>query len=246
MLTPVSLRPLVLKGLLVANQGVTGMLTNARDRFFWPGLDADVRQMRLQCRQCNKNTPSQPVEPPITTPSPEVPFEQTVADFFHLEGHHFLAFADRFSGWLEVERLPSNSFKNVKKVFLRWFRTYGVPSEISTDGGPPFQSFDYKNFCRTWDIKHRLSSAHYPQSNGRAEAAVKSAKRILEGNIDSISGTLDTDAASRAIMMHRNTPAQDTGIAPSVLIYGHPIRDHLPRYNRKVRKNGKLLMMLGR
>ena len=212
------------------------MLSNARDRLFWPGLDAAVRQMRLQCRQCNKNAPSQPSEPFVVLPPPEVSFEQTAADFFDLEGHKFLAFADRFSWWLEVERLPTNSFRHVKRIFLRWFRTYGVPAEIATDGGPPFQSYDYKQFCQSWNVRQRLSSAYYPQSNGRAEAAVKSAKRILEGNIDPISGALDTDAAARAIMTHRNTPCQDTGIARSVLLFGHPIRDHLPRHDRELRK----------
>ena len=236
MVVPHPLRPQILEGLHAANQGVTSMLSNARDRFFWPGLDADIRQIRLQCRQCNKNSPSQPHEPLITSPPPEVPFEQTAADFFNLEGHNFLAFADRYSGWLEVERLPTNSFKFVKKIFLRWFRTYGVPLEISTDGGSPFQSFEYKNFCQRWDIRRRLSSAYYPQSNGRAEVAVKSAKRILEGSIDPISGSLDTDAAARAIMTHRNTPNQETGISPSMLLFGHPIRDHLPRHDRELRK----------
>ena len=236
MLVPTLLRPQILEGLHAANQGVTGMLSNARDRFFWPGLDADIRQMRLQCRQCNKNSPSQTHEPLIISPPPDVPFEQTAADFFNLEGHNFLAFADRYSGWLEVERLPTNSFKYLKKIFLRWFRTYGVPMEVSSDGGSPFQSFEYKNFCKTWDIQRRLSSAYYPQSNGRAEAAVKSAKRILEGNIDPISGSLDTDAAARAIMTHRNTPCQETGISPSVMLFGHPIRDHLPRHDRELRK----------
>ena len=37
MLIPSSLRQQVLEGLHAANQGVTGMLANARSRFFWPG-----------------------------------------------------------------------------------------------------------------------------------------------------------------------------------------------------------------
>ena len=94
MLIPHALRQQVLEGLHAANQGVTGMLTNARERLFWPGLDAAVRQMRLQCRQCNEQSPSQPAEPTIMSPPPEVPFEQTAADIFFLEGHTFLAFAD--------------------------------------------------------------------------------------------------------------------------------------------------------
>ena len=50
MLIPTSLRAQVLEGLHIANQGVTGMLANARERFFWPGLGASVRQVRQQCQ----------------------------------------------------------------------------------------------------------------------------------------------------------------------------------------------------
>ena len=81
----------------------------------------------------------------------------------------------------------------------------------------------------------RLSSAHYPQSNGRAEAAVKTVKRILLGNINSTTGDLDTDSAARAIMTHRNTPSQDTGVSPAVMLFGRPLKDHLPRLNQKLR-----------
>ena len=235
MLIPKNLRPSVLEGLHAGHQGVSSMLSNARTRFFWPGMDAAVRQLRQQCKQCNEHAPSQSEEPTIISPPPEYPFQQAVADLFSLEGHTFLAYADRFSGWLEVERLKTNTYRNVHQTLLRWFRTFGVPEELATDGGPPFQSHDYRTFLRTWNVDRRLSSAYYPQSNGRAEAAVKSAKRILLGNIDPATGALDTDNAARAILAHRNTPTQDTGIPPSVMLFGRPLRDHLPRLNMKLR-----------
>ena len=235
MLIPSSLRPQVLEGLHAANQGVTGMLSNARTRFFWPGLDAAVRQLRDHCRQCNEQAPSQTSEPLILTPPPEVPFEQTVTDLCKLEGHTFLIYADRFSGWVEVERLPNHTFRHVKAPLLRWFATYGVPEHISSDGGPPYNSLEFLKFTKAWNIIWRKSSAYYPQSNGRAEAAVKSAKRILLGNIDPATGNLNTDKAAKAILAHRNTPCQDTGISPSIMLFGRPIRDHLPRYDLKLR-----------
>ena len=236
MLIPKYLRPSVLDGLHAGNQGVSGMLANARSHFFWPGLDAALRQLRAQCKQCNEQAPSQQSEPMILTPPPEYPFEKTAADLFDLSGHTFLAYADRFSGWLEVERLPSSAFRHLQKVFLRYFSTYGVPKEISDDGGPPFNGEEYKCFLRKWDVNHRLSSVAYPQSNGRAEAAVKSAKRILLGNINPVTGALDTESAAKAIMAHRNTPAQGTGVSPAELLFGRNLRDHLPRVDRKLRQ----------
>ena len=89
----------------------------------------------------------------------------------------------------------------------------------------------YSNGC----IRKRRSSAYYPQSNRRAEAAVKSVNRILLGNISPTTGELNTDQAARALLTHRNTPVQDTGISPSVALFGCPLRDHLPHYHRKVR-----------
>ena len=80
------------------------------------------------------------------------------------------------------------------------------------------------------------------QSNGRAEATVKSIKRILIGNINPSTGALDTDSAARAIMIQRNTPAQDTGFTPSVMLFGKPLKatshNRTDNYDRNGTKMG--------
>ena len=73
----------------------------------------------------------------------------------------------------------------------------------------------------------RVSSAHYPQSNGRAEAAVKGAKRLLRGNTAK-NGSLDTDGAARAIMQYLNTPPQGSEASPAQLLTGRQLRDAIP------------------
>ena len=234
MLIPKPLRSRVLEGLHAAHQGVNGMLANARERLFWPGLDSAIRLTRSQCRQCNEHAPSQPSEPEILTRQPDVPFQQTVMDLCELEGHHFLVYADRFTGWVEVVKPTSTSFRSLRPILLRWFSTFGVPEEISADGGPPFNSSDYDEFLRNWRIRKRQSSAYYPQSNGRAEVAVKTVKRILLGNINQMTGALDTNGATQALLTHRNTPLQGSGISPSVSLYGRPLHDHLPSLQRKL------------
>ena len=85
------------------------------------------------------------------------------------------------------------------------FQSYGTPEELGSDGGPPFTSLPFIQFLQVWAVKHRLSSAAYPQSNGQAELAVKSAKRIISGN-SGAQGLLDNDRAARAILKYRNTP----------------------------------------
>ena len=117
--------------------------------------------------------------------------------------------------------------KFLKSFFNNLFAVFGVPVEISTDGGPPFNSHNYAQFLKKWGITPRLSSAHYPQSNGRAELAVKSAKRILIGNSDK-NGNIDNDRVARALLQHRNTPLQDIGLSPAQILYGRNLNDCMP------------------
>ena len=144
------------------------------------------------------SNPRQPLEPPV---SPEYPFQQTVTDFFDLKGQNYLIYADRYSGWVEIASMPSGKCRQVCDSLRRWFVTYGAPEELSSDGGPPFQAFEYDSFLSNWGIRKRLSAAYFAQSNGRAELAVKSAKRILADNVDN-SGRLNSDRVARALLVH--------------------------------------------
>ena len=59
----------------------------------------------------------------------------------------------------------------------RWFCIYGVPEELSSDGGPPFSSDDYET-TDNWGFKHvayRLRIFH------RATAELKRPLKKLNG-----------------------------------------------------------------
>ena len=134
---------------------------------------------------------------------------------------------------MEIRKCKHTDAVTVCKYLRLWHTTFGIPQEQASDGGPPYDSNAYKNFLLKWGVKHRLSSAHFPQSNGRAELGVKSAKRLLAANIDS-SGSLDTDAVSKALMTYRNTPLQDSEMSPAELLFGRTLRDHLPLLVQKM------------
>ena len=103
----------------------------------------------------------------------------------------------------------------MKKHLRLLFSTYGVPRELAADGGPPFPSYDIQLFLKSWGVHYRQSSAYYAQSNGRAELAVKVAKRILLDNI-SPAGSIDNDKVARALLQHRNTPLKDIGLSSAI------------------------------
>ena len=154
-----------------------------------------------------------------------------VADYFTLQGFSYLVYADRYTGWVTVSKAPAtgSTASSLIHELRTAFSLYGVPAELSTDGGPQFAAHSTQQFLQNWGVIWRVSSAYYPQSNGRAELAVKTAKRLLRENLSS-SGDLNTDSAARALLQYRNTPLQDLNVSPAQLLYGRQLRDHMPSF----------------
>ena len=225
---PASLRKRVLRCLHSAHQVVLGMKSRANGSVYWPGMDAAIRNHRASCDTCNRLAPSQSLEPIIMTISPKWPFQQIALDLFYVGHQAYLARAGRLTGWLMVFHLKPGQAGagNLISICRRIFHAYGVPEEISSDGGPPFTSDRFLSFLEVWGVSHRLSSVGYAQSNGRAELAVKAAKRIVLGNTTA-NGSLDNDRAARAILQYRNTPVPGLGISPAQLLLHRQLRDHL-------------------
>ncbi|MEL6805249.1 MAG: hypothetical protein AAFO91_15870, partial [Bacteroidota bacterium] len=111
----------------------------------------------------------------------------------------------------------------------RVFCTYGTPIKLYSDGGLVFTSSETTEFLQRWGVEHVISSARYPQSNGRAELAVKTAKRILHENV-SPNGSLETEAASKALLQYRNTPIQGLGLSPAQVLFHRNLRDSIPTH----------------
>ena len=137
---PACLREKVLGNLHSAHQCVSGMTARAMVTFFWPGISHDIEQARANCRQCHVNAPSQSRLPPKEEPRiPKLPFEMIFSDYFKLHAFHYLIAGDRLSGWTEVVQVRpgthSAGAKGLCTALRQLFSTFGVPVEISSDGG---------------------------------------------------------------------------------------------------------------
>jgi hypothetical protein len=199
------------------------MEQRARAVVYWPGMTKDIRETREVCTACNRNAPSQAATPPLPSPPPSTPFEAVFADFFDYGGRHYLVVGDRLSGWVEILSSSTGTDLGGSTGLVRHLRslfaTFGVPEEISSDGGPEFIAGNTERFLRLWGVQHRISSAGFPQSNGRAEVAVKTAKRLLMSNTGP-AGNLDQDRFLRAILQLLNTPDPGCHLSPAQIIFG--------------------------
>ncbi|KAK3894918.1 hypothetical protein Pcinc_001366 [Petrolisthes cinctipes] len=229
---PIALRKHVAENLQAGHQGLDGMLRRARQTVYWPGMEGDLQHHRDVCAVCNAYSPSQAAEPLTLTPPPKYPFQHTVADLFQLDGQMYLAYADRLTGWLEIAHFPSRATSSkLLSVMRQYFQRWGAPESISTDGGTNLTSEEMSNFLERWGVERRVSSAHFPQSNGRAEAAVKSAKRLLRANTGG-GGSLRTDKVSVALLQYLNSPLRGVKKSPAQLAMGRQLRDGVPAHQQ--------------
>ena len=86
---------------------------------------------------------------------------------------------DYYSNFIEVERINKVTTRGVIKVLKSIFSRYGAPDVLISDNGPQFDSAEFAAFGKTWKFQHQTSSPGYPQSNGKAENAVKTIKQLF-------------------------------------------------------------------
>jgi hypothetical protein len=145
-------------------------------------------------------------------------------DIFTFEDRDYLVTVDYLSGFFEVDRLPSKKVRDIVHCLRQHMARHGLPTHLHSDN-QPFNSWEFAEFSRRYEFEHITSSPRYPQSNGRVENAVKTAKRIMTKAREAGSD------AFLALLEWRNTPSEQLGPSPAQLMFGRRTRTRLPTAN---------------
>ena len=142
------------------------------------------------------------------------------ADLCELNGRTLLVVCDYYSNYVEVARVTTSKsiIKELKQIFAR----FGIPDVLVTDNGPQFASSEFTVFTRNWGFEHSTSSSTYPQSNGKAENAVKTIKRLFKKCKES------GQSEFLALLNWRNTPTEGIGTSPAQRLMGRRCKTLLP------------------
>ena len=101
-------------------------------------------------------------------------------------GHKYILLAmDYVSKW--VEAIPTITCD--AKVVLRFIRSnifsrFGTPRAVISDEGSHSYNKMFASLLAKYGVKHRVTLAYHPQSNGQAEVSNREIKKILEKTVN--------------------------------------------------------------
>ncbi|MFN9940087.1 MAG: DDE-type integrase/transposase/recombinase, partial [bacterium] len=84
------------------------------------------------------------------------------------KGHvYLLTIIDRSTRWFEAVPLKNMEASTCVDAFISsWVARFGVPGTVTADRGTQFTSALWSSTCTGLGIKHVLTTAYHPQSNG--------------------------------------------------------------------------------
>ena len=205
-----------------AHLGIDSCLRRASDTAYWPGMNVDLKQHIQSCPTCAAHQPAQQKEPMLQPATPSRPWEIVSFDIFTLHRKNYMVIVAHYSGFFEIDWLPTMNSETITKKLKVRFSWYGIPVKFTTDNGRQYFSEDMESFLASGKCKHKTSSPYYPNGNATAEAAVKIAKTLMKKAHESKSDVY------AALLAHRNTPKPDIALSPAQLFLMWRARTPVP------------------
>ena len=207
------------------HHGVWAVARQTTLRYYWPGMQADIKHHIQSCHTCQLRS-TKKMHLPITMSHPPRLFSKVYLDVMKMpkaRGKEWLvACRDDLSGITECKSLKRDKAKAIAKFFLhRIILRYGIVLEVVTDNGPSFQK-EFRKLLGDYGIKQIKISPYNSQANGVVERGhynIREALVKLCGN-DLSQWPLMVPAACYA---DRITIRRATGFSPFYLLHGvHP------------------------
>ncbi|KAL4335212.1 hypothetical protein GQ457_07G007680 [Hibiscus cannabinus] len=132
---------------------------------------------------------------------------------------------DYVSKWVEAIASPKTNSKTMLKFLHKnIFTRFGAPRAIISDEGTHFDNKLIVKTLQRYGVRHRITTAYHPQTNGQAEVSNKEIKQILE--VVNPRRTYWSLKLDEALWAYSNTFKTPLGMSPFKLVYGKAC--HLP------------------
>uniref|UniRef100_A0A8C5EN73 Gypsy retrotransposon integrase-like protein 1 n=1 Tax=Gouania willdenowi TaxID=441366 RepID=A0A8C5EN73_GOUWI len=199
--------------------------------YYWATLNADVKEWVRSCHRCQLNERVKIVSPPVHPIQVKEPWEVLGLDFIGplpetgRGNKYILTLIDLYTKWVIAEPFKFKTVTEVSGIITTNMYTFGMVRKIITDQENEFVNQLNDNIFSMLKIKHAVSSAHHPQTNGPDERTNQTVKRALRKFVNS--NPDDWDLHLAAVVYGLNTTKEHSSRHTPyfLLFHRHP---HLP------------------
>ncbi|KAL2078785.1 hypothetical protein ACEWY4_026470 [Coilia grayii] len=114
--------------------------------------------------------------------------------------------------------LRSIRAKSIVKALSQFISVFGIPKVIQSDQGFNFSSRIFAEVLRLLRVKHNLSSAYHPQSQGALERFHQSLKSLLRACCMELARDWE-DGLPWLLLAVREVTQESTGFSPNALVF---------------------------
>ena len=210
--------------------GVTKTLSRIRQKYYWPGLQADTRAYIAGCEKCSRRKhPQMKKKAPMTLVESGLPMDRIATDILgelplsENGNKYILVVSDYFSKWTESFPMPNMEAATVARIIVEEVVSrFGVPSSIHSDQGRQYESELFSEVCRVLQIKKTRTTPYHPQSDGMVERFNKTLATMLSAYVNEHHS--DWDSYLPYVMMaYRASVHETTGFTPNYLMLGREV-----------------------
>lgn len=229
---PCALKEKVLEGVHneAGHQGQRRTLYLCRQRFYWHGMERDVRDFVRCCRRCVfSKSPEPAARAPLESVTTSRPLELVCIDFWSAEDSSnksldVLVVTDHFTKLSQAYLCPNQSAKAVaQQLWNNFFCVYGFPERVHSDQGANFESSLIKEMLLVAGVHKSHTTPYHPMGNG----AVERFNRTLGNMIRALPPRAKHrwPQLLRSLTFSYNaTVHETTGFAPFQLMFGRTPR----------------------
>ena len=210
--------------------GVNKTISRVKQKFYWPGLQTDVRSYIAGCETCCKRKgPIPRKRAPMQIVRSGLPMERIAIDILgelpesQRGNKYIVVVGDYFTKWTEALPIPNMEACTVAKVLVEdVLCRFGIPQAIHSDQGRQFESNLFQEMCKLFGIEKTRTTPYHPQSDGMVERFNRTLATMLTAYVSSNQRDWDSQLPY-VTMAYRSTDHETTGMSPNMLMFGREV-----------------------
>ena len=199
------------------------------ERFFWPGIESDIRHYCETCVACQRRRrPTPHMQATLKTEVQSRPYERIAVDITEMplsvRGNRYALVAmDYFSKYVHVFPMPNQKAETVADCLLKLVMEQGVPERLHSDQGRQFEAAVFQELCNRLGISKTRTTPYHPQSDGMVERFNRTLKDMVSKYLK-FDGSDWDDKVGPVTFAYNTSKHSVTGYTPFFLVHGREAR----------------------